>query len=65
MEPVGHHGQNDPFSRLNEPHSKQIRHFVDFSYAIVHGILLIQNFVTSFNTLAMEPIGPDDQIGPF
>ncbi|KAG5574358.1 hypothetical protein H5410_054492 [Solanum commersonii] len=36
MEPVGPHGQNDPFSRLNKPRSGKPL-FCQFSYAIVHG----------------------------
>ncbi|KAG5607811.1 hypothetical protein H5410_029303 [Solanum commersonii] len=29
MEPIGHHGQNDPFTRSNDPRRREAPHFAD------------------------------------
>ncbi|KAG5603467.1 hypothetical protein H5410_024959 [Solanum commersonii] len=62
MELVGHHSQNGPFSRSNEPRSS-LRDFLviqnsDFIFAKT-------TTSTSVKTLAMEPVGHHDQNDPF
>ncbi|KAG5604947.1 hypothetical protein H5410_026439 [Solanum commersonii] len=47
------------FQGQTNPRSKHTSPFFQISCAIVHG------FLTSVTTLAMEPVGPKDQISPF
>ncbi|KAG5613952.1 hypothetical protein H5410_013776 [Solanum commersonii] len=58
IESVGSHGQIDPFSKSNNPHSKKIAHFVDVR-VLVHGFLVIQNFDVIFaNSFHRRPLRP-------
>ncbi|KAH0746147.1 hypothetical protein KY285_007804 [Solanum tuberosum] len=73
MEPVGPDGKTSPFSRSNDPRAGNPP-FCRFSCTIVNGSFrdpffrrhLCQNISwTSIKTLAMEPVDPDWQTGPF
>ncbi|KAG5569105.1 hypothetical protein H5410_058871 [Solanum commersonii] len=65
MEPVGPHGQNDPFLRSNNPQSRQtpiLPIFMGYKFQ-PH---FCQNVTYTFvNTLPMEPVGPHGQNIPF
>ncbi|KAG5598147.1 hypothetical protein H5410_039379 [Solanum commersonii] len=69
MEPVGPHGQNDPFSRSNDPRDV----LSDLSYGASWPsqpkgpIFKVKRASkqTSVKTLVIEPIGPHSQNGPF
>ncbi|KAG5600603.1 hypothetical protein H5410_031973 [Solanum commersonii] len=56
MKSVGHHHQNDPFSRSNDPQNSVVEFRRQFCQKISW---------TSVKTFAMEPIGLDVQNGPF
>ncbi|KAG5568907.1 hypothetical protein H5410_064070 [Solanum commersonii] len=61
MEPVCPHGQNDPFSGLNNPRSSH-GFFGDPKFRPC----ICKNFSWTFiKTLPMERVGPHDQNGPF
>ncbi|KAG5568913.1 hypothetical protein H5410_064076 [Solanum commersonii] len=70
MEPVGHQGQNGPFSRSKRSPKQVNLPFCQYSCAIVHGIFgypdfrphFCQNLTwTSVKTLSIEPIGTHGQ----
>ncbi|KAG5576376.1 hypothetical protein H5410_056510 [Solanum commersonii] len=80
MEPVGPDGQIGPFSRSNEPRCGLNTHFADFRTGKpthFHGQMIpgaskppdLPIFVnilwTSFKTLAMELVGPNEKNDPF
>ncbi|KAG5600584.1 hypothetical protein H5410_031954 [Solanum commersonii] len=61
MEPVGHHGKNDSFSRLNDPH---ISPWIFVHTKFRHH--LFQKFTWTYITsLAMELVGHHSQNDPF
>uniref|UniRef100_M1AVU6 Uncharacterized protein n=1 Tax=Solanum tuberosum TaxID=4113 RepID=M1AVU6_SOLTU len=70
MEPVGPHGQNDPFSRSNDPRRRILtsflhKFFMNVRYDLNCGAVGPHRAGTIIKTLAMEPVGPHGQNDSF
>ncbi|KAG5613700.1 hypothetical protein H5410_013524 [Solanum commersonii] len=71
IKPVIPHGQNNPFSKSNDPRNKQTSHFTDFklTYGASWPSWPKQSIFNAERsperTLPMEPVGPHGQNDPF
>ncbi|KAG5593553.1 hypothetical protein H5410_044067 [Solanum commersonii] len=71
MEPIGSLGQNDSFSRSNEPRTSKppiLPIFMCYSSPFFYDTKFRPHFCQNFHgrpTLSMEPIGPYGKNGPF